>query len=192
MTMAWAPREQRTAGRDRPRRESQTERPLRAACRRAITSSFSLKRTGSRFSVAEAISAERTQKPSTLERSKKRRTSIGATTSWRQRAARAPPRAAGDVRTTGRKTGRRRIAPARGPRRRQDGQEWFPDRCSRGYWVRVPSVGHVKLLGETVCNGAPLLITPAAYRHQTAQPQPMNHRCDAGATQARIRRRGAR
>ena len=135
----------------------------------AITSSFSISRTGV-ASPAAARSAERTAKPSTLERSNGG-TSIGATTSSRQRAAErvgelsllgSAPRA---------ETARLQNAPAR-PR----ATGWSgtgPDPCSRG-------------LSAGACWSCRNSIIPATYRHRPARPQ-QNLRRRPGP-RARLRR----
>ncbi len=119
---------QRAAGRNR-RRGSRQLPACVGAVPQAMTSSFSLSRTGL-ASPAEARSAERTAKPSTLERSNGG-TSIGATTSCASATAeriRQRPRFARQRRA---ETARPRTAPA--PPRATGWSGTGPDPCCHGF-----------------------------------------------------------
>ena len=122
----------------------------------AITSSLSLTRTGV-ASPAPARSAERTAKPSTLERSNGG-TSIGATTS----CARVQPSASESSRDSDATGARkqRRLEPLQRLLARQDGQELVL--IHRVTVFRQRRAGHVGTLKTD--------ISPAAYRHRPAFP----------------------
>ena len=136
----------------------------------AITSPLSRRRTGV-ASPAAARSAERTAKPSTLERSNGG-TSIGATISAPARS-RAHRQAAASRSGRRAETTRPRTAPAR-----LRATEWSgtgPDRRCRGF--SAESCGH---FGTHV--------SPATYRHRPACPQQIPH-CRRGPPARRRRGR---
>jgi hypothetical protein len=103
----------------------------------AITSSFSITRTGD-ASPAEARSAERTAKPSTLERSNGG-TSIGATTSFGERAAERVRERAHFARDRARK--QRGLETRQRILARQNRQETGPARCCHDLSAR--RIGHL-------------------------------------------------
>ena len=135
----------------------------------AITSSFSIIRTGD-ASPADARSAERTAKPSTLERSNGG-TSIGATTS----SASAQPSASASGRLS-RGNGARKqrgFEPRQRIFARQDGQE-------------LVLIGIIRIFRQRRLAHAEIPITPATYRHRHQRPPqtPPSRR----APRARLRR----
>ena len=134
-----------------------------------MTSSFSIRRTGD-ASPAEARSAERTAKPSTLERSNGG-TSIGATTS----SASAQPSASASDRVSPRHRARKQRGLETRQRilARQDGQELV--------LIDAVAIFRQGLLGHFGTH-----IIPATYRHRPAcPPQTLRSR---RAPQARLRR----